>query len=402
MARRTQELERDLEKEAQLVEIDGEFCVPVEANQARYLIDWGPFEPPRSRWTVAKKVALFIPAMFLFILATQLMKEGAALVGPQIQGQFPFANGVSTMGFGWLGAYFVLSGSPVAATAVSLFGAGTLTELQAFTMLAGSRLGASFIVLLTGFLYAMKNRDADRGASIGIGVQAITTTALVYLPGIVIGYAIIKAGWLDGVDLHASAGLDAVLSRLWGPIVDAAASALPGWALFLVGLGVILVSFNLLDHVLPTVSSDATASKRAVWLRKPWTMFLLGCLVATLTLSVSVALTILVPLASRGLVKREEALPYIMGANVMTLADTLVVAMLQPTSAPAHIVLAMAIGVTVVSLVLIAFAYDRVKTMVIGLDDWLLESNQRLAIFIGGLFVIPLALLGTGFFYATS
>ena len=92
--------------------------------------------------------------MFLFILAIQLMKAGAQAVGPQIQGQFPFANGVSTLGTGWLGAYFVLSGSPVAATAISLFGAGTLTKLQTFTMLSGSRLGASFIVLLTGFLYA--------------------------------------------------------------------------------------------------------------------------------------------------------------------------------------------------------------------------------------------------------
>ena len=71
---------------------------------------------------------LFVPAMFLFILAIQLMKSGAAAVGPPIQGQFPFANGLSTLGTGWLGAYLVLSGSPVAATAISLFGAGTLIE----------------------------------------------------------------------------------------------------------------------------------------------------------------------------------------------------------------------------------------------------------------------------------
>ena len=92
--------------------------------------------PPRSKctqteatqygaWFVVKKVALFIPAMFLFILAIQLMKAGAARSGRTIQGQFPFANGLSTMGTGWLGAYLVLSGSPVAATAISLFGAGT-------------------------------------------------------------------------------------------------------------------------------------------------------------------------------------------------------------------------------------------------------------------------------------
>jgi sodium-dependent phosphate cotransporter len=176
----------------------------------------------------------------------------------------------------------------------------------------------------------------------------------------------------------------------------------PGWSLFLIGLGVILVSFNLIDRVLPHVSSDATASKRAAWLKHPWTMFFLGCIVATLTLSVSVALTVLVPLAAKGLIKREEALPYIMGANITTLADTLVVAMLQPSPDAAQVVLAEAIGVTIVSLLILAFIYKPVQRSVLRLDDYLVSSNRRLALFVGTLFLAPIALLATGFFYATS
>jgi len=283
-----------------LIEVDGEFCVPFEVGQRRHYIELGPFEVERSPWYVLKKILLFIPAMFLFILAIQLMKSGASAVGPSIEGRFPFANGFSTMGTGWLGAYFVLSGSPVAATAISLFGAGTIDKLQAFTMLSGSRLGASFIVLVTGFLYAMKHKDRPRGDSIGIGIQAMTMTAITYIPGMFIGYSILRAGLLDGFDMHASGKLDAILGRLWGPFVDLAETHLPGWALFLTGIGVILISFNLIDRVLPQVSSDATASKRKAWLKHPWTMFALGCLVATLTLSVSVALTVIGPLAARG------------------------------------------------------------------------------------------------------
>src|ERR687892_1062209 len=210
--------ELELEK---LVEIDGEYCVPHELNEARHVVDWGPFEPPRSAWYIVHKFLLFLPAMYLFILAVQIMKTGAAAIGPDIQGQFPFANGISTLGFGWLGAYFVLSGSPVAASAISLFGAGTLTRLQTFTMLSGSRLGASFIVLVTGFLYAMRNgARSTRNESLGIGIQAMTMTAVVYIPGMLIGYAILKAGLLSGVDLHANDSVDAVLGAVWGPIVD--------------------------------------------------------------------------------------------------------------------------------------------------------------------------------------
>jgi sodium-dependent phosphate cotransporter len=403
--RRTTEPERDTD----LIEVDGDFCIPYELGERRHIVELGPFEVERTPSYVVRKLLLFLPAIFLFILAIQLLKEGAVAVGPQIQGQFPFANGVSTLGAGWLGAYFVLSGSPVAATAISLFGAGTLTKLQAFTMLSGSRLGASFIVLLTGFLYAMRNKSGDvnqngsraRGESIGIGIQAMTMTALVYIPGMLIGYGIMRAGLLDGLQLHASDELDAILSKLWGPIVDGAAGVLPGWALFLCGLVVILISFNLLDRVLPSVSSDATASKRAAWLKRPWTMFALGCLVATLTLSVSVALTVLVPLAAKGLVKRDEALPYIMGANITTLADTLVVAMLQKTPIAAQVVLAEAIGVTVVSLLVLAMFYQPVKQAVIRLDDWLVARNGRLALFVGVLFILPIALLLSGVLVGT-
>jgi sodium-dependent phosphate cotransporter len=356
----------------------------------------------RDAWLVAKKLLLFIPAMFLFILAIQFMKEGAGAIGPSIEGKFPFANGVSTLGTGWLGAYFVLSGSPVAATAISLFGGGVISKLQTFTMLSGSRLGASFIVLLTGFLYAMKNKGRNRGESIGMGIQALTMTAIVYLPGMLIGYSLLRSGLLDGVQWHASGKLEAVLGRIWGPIVDWVSARMPGGLLFLVGLGTILLSFKLIDKVLPQVSSETTvSSKRAAWLKRPWTMFALGCLVATLTLSVSVALTVLVPLASKGIIKRDEALPYIMGANITTLADTLVVAMLQQTPVAAQIVLAEAIGVTLVSLLILSTCYQPVKRRVIGLNDWLVVSNRRLAMFVGILFVLPVTFVLTGLVWTT-
>jgi len=328
------------------------------------------------------------------------MKAGAAAVGPTIQGQFPFANGLSTMGTGWLGAYLVLSGSPVAATAISLFGAGTTSVLQTFTMLSGSRMGASFIVLLTGFLYAMRNPKARR-EPLGIGIQAMTMTAITYLPGMLIGYFILREGLLNGINWHASGKLEAAFSKVYGPFVDLAKAHLPGWALFVVGIATILLAFQLIDRVLPEMNSDS-ASKRSSWLKRPWTMFLLGCIVATLTLSVSVALTVLVPLAVKGYVKRDEALPYIMGANITTLADTLVVAMLQHTPVAARIVLAEAIGVTIVSLFILAFIYGPVKRSVIGLDDWLVAKNVRLAGFVVVLFIIPIALLLSGLAFSTA
>jgi hypothetical protein len=389
---------RDLaQMEKAAVEVDGEFCVPHELDEVRHHIDLGPIlgDVQRPASFFLGRIALFLPAMFLFILAIQLMKTGAAAIGPSIEGSFPFANPASTLGTGWLGAYLVLSGSPVAATTISLFGAGSLSQLETLSMLSGSRLGASFIVLVTGFLYTLR-RPGQRSAGLGVGIQAMTMTMVQYLPGMILAFFIFRSGALDGIQWHASGKLDAVLGKLWGPIVDAAEARLPGWGLFIVGIVTILVSFNLIDRVLPHVDSNATASKRRNWLKHPWTMFLLGCLVATLTLSVSVALTVLVPLAVKGYVKRDEALPYIMGANITTLADTLVVAMLQKTPVAAQIVLAEAIGVTIVSLTILAFFYGPTKRSVLALDDFLVSDNRRLAAFVGALFAVPIIAIGSG------
>ncbi len=89
-----------------------------------------------------------------------------------------------------------------------------------------------------------------------------------------------------------------------------------------------------------------------------------------------------------------------MGANITTLADTLVVAMLQKTPVAAQIVLAEAIGVTIVSLFILAFLYEPVKRSVIGLNDWLVASGRRLGVFVGVLFLLPVVFILSGLFAA--
>jgi sodium-dependent phosphate cotransporter len=354
-----------------------------------------PAERERDWAAVALKMAFLAVALFLFVLAIQLMKEGAKAIGPSLSGSSLFSNAFSTLGFGWLGAYVVLSGSPVAAVALSLFVGGAATELQTFTMLSGSRLGASFVVLLVGFLYAVRNRGRNRGESIGMGILALGLTALVYVPGMFLGYAILKAGWLDGVRLHASGELQSLVDRVWGPALDAI-TRLPDWMLLPVGLGIVLLSFRLLDRVLPQLDGERHGSKRLEWLTRPWPMFLLGCAVATLTLSVSVALTLLVPLASRGYINRRQAIPYIMGANITTLADTLVAAMVLGNAVAVQIVLAQAIAVSIVSLALLAFAYRPMVTAILRVDEWVIATNRRLWLFVAVLFVLPAIFLTSG------
>lgn len=350
---------------------------------------------PRRPLDLLIKIASFAVALFLFVLAIQLMKEGAKALAPALSDSPLFSNAISTLGAGWLGAYVVLSGSPIAAVALSLYVGGAATELQTFTMLSGSRLGASFVVLLVGFLYSLRNRGRNRSESIGMGVLALSLTAVVYVPGMLLGYGILKSGMLDGIRWSASGDVLSVVDVIWGPALDAL-TRLPGWTLLPLGLGIILVSFRLLDSVLPQLDGERHGGGRGAWMKRPWPMFGLGCLVATLTLSVSVALTLLVPLASRGYIKREESIPYIMGANITTLADTLVAAMILGSPVAVQIVLAEAIAVSVVSLLYLGLVYGPLTRSIMALDDWVVSSNRRLWLFVAILFVLPAMFLTSG------
>jgi sodium-dependent phosphate cotransporter len=351
-------------------------------------------EPKGNIRSVAMKGAYFVAALFLFILAIQLMKKGAGAIGPRLEASGLFDNAFQTLGLGWLGAYLVLSGSPIAATALTFHHADAITPLQTFTMLSGSRLGASFIVLLVGFLYAVRSKNGQE--SLGMGVLALSMTALVYIPGMLLGYGILRSGAISGVDWTASSELQGAIDIGWGWAVGFAESTLPLPLLFPLGLGVILLSFKLLDQVLPALDGEKHASLRGHWLKKPWPMFFLGSLAALVTLSVSVALTVLVPLASKGYIDRREAIPYIAGANITTLADTLVAAMLLGTASGVQVVLAEAIAVALITVAFLAFAYGPMSRGIITLDDWVVRRRLRLWLFVGILFVVPLALIGVG------
>ena len=116
----------------------------------------------------------------------------------------------------------------------------------------------------------------------------------------------------------------------------------------MLGVGLLLVAFRLVDELLPSLER-AGVNERARWYVGPWTMFGIGLAVAFATLSVAVALSILVPAVARGYLRREQTLPYIAGANITTLVDTLFVGILTGNADAPRVVLAVALAVSLVS-----------------------------------------------------
>lgn len=298
----------------------------------------------------------------------------------------------SALGLGWLMAYLLLSGSPVAAIALTLFGGRVLSDLETFSMIIGSRLGASFAVLFVGLVYYL--RGQRRIASVSIGVLTFLVTATIYLPAMALGYVVLTNGLWDGARWNALGDLHSFLDLMYGPLVHALASHLPHGVVFLLGMGLLLLSFRVFDRALPEVGHGGSrVSGIADFVYRPAVMFLAGMAITAATLSVSVSLTILVPLSVRGYVRRENIIPYIMGANITTFVDTLVASLLVNEPRAFVIVLTGIGSVSLFSLVILLFFYERYQ----GLIEWLTEQvtrrPRRLVVFLALVLIMPLVLL---------
>jgi sodium-dependent phosphate cotransporter len=349
---------------------------------------------PRARAASAAWWGLrLVVALALFVGALQVMKTGAQGLDVLTGEGFLVRNAGSTLGLGWIGALFVLSGSPIAASALTLVAAKNgISEIQGFTMVTGSRLGAAFVVLLVAVVYALRGGEGKRMAPVSTAVLALSTTILVYIPAAVIGLLLLQWGPFHSVDLNFPGQFSDLIDLVYGDLIDAVDSW-PSAVLFVGGLGILLTSFKLIDSVVPEMSQERIERSRVAWLRRKWPMFALGCLVALVTMSVSVALTVLVPLVAKGYVKREDIVPYIMGANITTLGDTLLAAFLLNDAEAVRIVLAGIIGTTVVAVLLLTFLYQPVRSGLWRFQRQMVRSRVRLAGFTAGLFAVPLAII---------
>jgi len=335
-----------------------------------------------------------VGTVLLFLFAVQLLGAATDAAAPLLRRVFfrVVVGDASALGLSWLAAYALGNGSVVAALALSLFTADIVSAPQLFLLIAGSRLGAAAIVVFVGALdYFQKERYTLR-ESVSLGLLAFLLTLSIYLPVTVLGYVALP--WLRG-PFRA-------LTRNWSLVVrpfsvfrplTAAITARAGPALTVILAAALLFgSLALFDRLLGTVDTETLRERFFSRLQRTWVSFAVGLLVTGVTTSVAFSLGVVVPLYNRDYVTREELVPYVLGANVGTLFDTLLVAVVLESTVGAAVVLellAVATAVTLAALV----AHDTYCRAVFGAYDRLLDDRRLFVAFAVVLLAVPLALL---------
>jgi Na+/phosphate symporter len=291
-----------------------------------------------------------------------------------------------------LSASLALSGSPVAATALAFLDADVLTPIEAFAMIAGSRLGAAFIVLLIGFVYLL--RGQQREVSLGAGLLSLLVTQITYIPVLALGFFILSRGWVQHWQVEAEEAAISPLDRMIDPIITVIQQYIPTWVLFPVGFLLIVFSLRLFDRLLPELHlKESSLGQVHHLLYRPLVTFALGAAITSLTMSVSVSLGLLVPLSARGYIRRENIIPYILGANITTFDDTLIAAALLANPAAVTVVLVQMISVTIVSMTILLLTYRQYERLLERLFTLIGRRRRNLVLYILLILFIPLGLL---------
>lgn len=344
-----------------------------------------------------RRVLLIVISLFLVVLSLELIKSGTAALqslGWDIGHRGPLAS----LGMGWLLACVLFSGSPVAATALALLSKDALTEAECYAMIIGSRLGASFVVLAVGVAYDVRTRGQRGG--VYVGALAFLATVSVYAPALGLGHALISHGHLSNLEFEPPAFFEGV-SAVFGPLVAAAAAAcevlgLPVWTLTILGIACLMIAFKVFDQTLPEADPlGGRVGQLSTLIFRPPVAFLIGMVVTCITLSVSLSLTLLVPLTARGLIRRENLIPYILGANITTFVDTLVVAFLVDDEAAFAIVLCAVAMVAVISLPIVFLVYRHYERLLDATATLICGRRRYLALFVSLAFLVPLILAFT-------
>lgn len=333
-------------------------------------------------------------SIFVFVFGLQLLGESTQAVAGSLEGviKMLISGDISALGAGWFLAYMVLNGATSAAIGIAFLESGLIEVSNAFMMVGGSRLGASFIVVFIGLLEYLQGKNPDIRDSCSVGILQFITTYAAYIPAVVIGYLVLENFDTSLLAVSAPESLAYSLDMLFGGLSSLLASYLGPFFLFLSSILVLIWSLQMFDRGFKGISEEKFRSKylRFQFTNK-WVAFGMGAGITLVTTSVALSVGIIVPLYNRGYFRRKEIIPYLMGANITTMISSIMAAAVMESQQGMMVALVLTSAVLLTTVALLG-VYDRFYSVLKYIFDAVMLRDRYLVAFTLGLFFFPLLL----------
>ncbi|MDP2901223.1 MAG: Na/Pi symporter [Candidatus Bathyarchaeota archaeon] len=282
-----------------------------------------------------RNVAGSIVALYFFISAIMLIKESAGMMAEFLAEKIVLVIRDTTSGVfaGWLGTALLHSSGAFDSIVVAFVSSGAMPLALAVSTIIGAELGTTvtpFLISVLNQVRGRKHQDAAFNVTLTHVLYNLFTLAIFYPAELFFGTftwialqgsnIFVKAPWLNAIpDV-----LDVITP--WVPVV---LEYIPPWTGLIAGAVMLVLALAGVERYMTEIFNMPRSWNliRATF-QKPLRAFVAGFIFTLLIPSTTVMVSLLVPLATSGVLGAEfYILPYILGANIGTVFDVMIAAM---------------------------------------------------------------------------
>lgn len=276
-----------------------------------------------------------IVAIYFFVSAIVLIKSSAKVMGEALAETIVLLirDTTSAVFAGWISTAMLHSSGAFDSIVVAFTSSGVMPLTLSVAAIIGAEMGTTVTPFLISVLERLKGKgesDASFNVTMSHVLYNLVTLALFYPLELFFGVftkiaergtnIFVKASWLNAVpDI-----LD-VLTPWVDPLLD----IIPPWGGLIIGGAMLIAALGAVEKYMTAIFSMPRSWNliRSTFTR-PKRAFLAGFLFTLLVPSTTVMVSLLVPLATSGVIKAEYyILPYILGANIGTVFDVMIAAL---------------------------------------------------------------------------
>lgn len=276
-----------------------------------------------------------IISIYLFVSAIVLIKSSAKIMGVALAEKIVLVirDTTSAVFAGWIATALLHSSGAFDSIVVAFTSSGVMPLNLAVAAIIGAEVGTTVTPFLISVIERMKGEhesEASFTVTMSHVLYNLVTLAIFYPLELFFGVftniatqgsnVFVKMPWLNAVpDL-----LDVVT-----PWVDPLLDYIPPWSGIVLGALILILALGAVEKYMTAIFSMPRSWNliRSTFTR-PKRAFIAGFLFTLLVPSTTVMVSLLVPLATSGVIKADYyILPYILGANIGTVFDVMIAAL---------------------------------------------------------------------------
>jgi len=276
-----------------------------------------------------------LTALYFFVSAIVLIKSSATIMGESLAERIVLliSDTTSAVFAGWISTALLHSSGAFDSIVVAFTSSGVLPISLAVATIIGAEMGTTVTPFLISVLEKMKGRvesEAAFNVTMSHVLYNLFTLALFYPVELFFG-VFTRIAWRGSSIFVRASWLNAVpdLLDVATPWVDPLLGVVPPWAGMVLGGLLLVLALGAVERYMTAIfSMPRSWNLIRMTFSRPLRAFAAGFLFTVMVPSTTVMVSLLVPLASSGVIRAEYyILPYILGANVGTVFDVMIAAL---------------------------------------------------------------------------